>query len=65
MTGPAGERSPYSWLQHLVVVPYAVEGLERHTVLNAQRMAGLKTAAFLAKAAVATIAALSSPARSR
>ncbi len=52
MTGPAGERSPYSWLQHLVIVPHAVEGLERHTVLNAQRTAALKTAAYLAKAAV-------------
>lgn len=49
MTGPAGERSPYSWLQHLVIVPHAVAGLERHSVLNAQRLAGLKTAVYLAQ----------------
>ena len=52
MTGPAGERSPYSWLQHLVVVPHTVDGLERHSVLNAQKMAGLKTAIYLAQTAI-------------
>ena len=49
MTGPAGERSPYSWLQHLVIVPHSVEGLERHSALNAQRLAALKTAVYLAQ----------------
>ena len=49
MTGPAAERSPYSWLQHLVIVPHSVEGLERHSVLNAQRLAALKTAVYLAQ----------------
>ena len=52
MTGPAGERSPYSWLQHLVIVPHAVEGLERHSALNAQRLAGLKSAVYMAQAAL-------------
>ena len=52
MTGPAGEQSPYSWLQHLVIVPHSIDGLERHSALNAQRMAALKTAAYLAQAAV-------------
>ena len=52
MTGLAGERSPYSWLQHLVIVPHSVEGLERHSVLNAQRLAALKTAVYLAQPAV-------------
>ena len=52
MTGPAGERSPYSWFQHLVIVPHAVEGLERHSALNAQRLAGLKSAVYMAQAAL-------------
>ena len=52
MIGPAGEHSPYSSLQHLVIVPHAVAGLERHSALNAQRLAALKTASYLAQAAV-------------
>ena len=52
MTGAAGERSPYSWLQHLVIVPHAAEGLERHIMQNAQRLAALKTAVYLAQCSV-------------
>ena len=52
MTGAAGERSPYSWLQHLVIVPHAADGLERHSMQNAQRLAALKTAIYLAQCSV-------------
>ena len=49
MSGPAGEASPYSGLYHLVIIPHAAPGLERHTVLNTLRQASLKAAVFLAR----------------
>lgn len=52
MSGAAGEESPYSSLHHLAIVPYAVPGLERHTVLNALRFASVKASLYLAHAAV-------------
>ena len=52
MTGPAGERCPYSHLEHLVIIPHAAGDLGRHSVLNAQRLAALKTAVYLAKVSV-------------
>jgi hypothetical protein len=52
MTGPAGERCPYSHLEHLVIIPHASGDLGRHSVLNAQRLAALKTAVYLAKVSI-------------
>ena len=52
MTGPASKQSPYASLQHLVIVPHASEGQERHSVQNAQRMASLKAATYLARTAL-------------
>ena len=52
ITGPAGEASPYSGLHHLVIVPHPNQGLERHTALNALRVASVKTAVYLAQCAL-------------
>lgn len=51
MRGPAAEASLYSALHHLVVVPHARAGRERHSAKRANRVAGLKTAVYLARAA--------------
>lgn len=52
MSGPAAAESPYSSLHHLVVVPHSVLGLDRHVALNALRLASVKAAVHLAKAAI-------------
>ena len=52
MSGPASHASPYGDLHHLVVVPHAFPGVARHAVLNALRVASVKAAVFLARAAV-------------
>ena len=52
MSGPAATESPYSSLHHLVVVPHAVPGLDRHVALNALRLASVKAAVYLAQAAL-------------
>lgn len=51
MSGPAGERSPFSKLHHLIVVPHAQPGLEREAVQHVLRIATLKAAVYLAQAA--------------
>lgn len=52
MHGAAGTACPYASLYHVVIVPHAVEGLERHRALNALRLAAVKASVFLASAAI-------------
>lgn len=52
MSGPASQATPYSSLHHLVLVPHADPGIERHAVLNALRLASVKAAVYLAQAAL-------------
>jgi sarcosine reductase len=52
MSGAAGAACPYASLFHLVLVPYLVRDLERHTALHALRFASVKTAVYLARAAI-------------
>ncbi len=54
MSGPASERTPFSSLHHLVVVPHAVPGIERYAVLNALRVASARASVHLARAALRT-----------
>jgi len=51
MKGPPADASFYSKLHHLVVVPHAKAGSERHAAKRANRLAGLKAAVYLARAA--------------
>ncbi len=52
MSGPPAEGSPYSALNHLVVVPHARPELPSQAVQKAYRLAGLKTAVRLAGVAL-------------
>jgi len=52
MSGPAAAATPYSSLHHLVLVPHAYPWIGRHAVLNALRLASVKTAVYLAKASL-------------
>lgn len=52
MFGDAGDACPYAALHHLVVTPHPGQSLERHTALNAIRLAAVKTAVYLARAAI-------------
>jgi len=52
MSGPASQATPYGSLNHLVVVPHADPGIERHAVLNALRLASVKASVYLARAAL-------------
>ncbi|MCH8109683.1 MAG: hypothetical protein IIB15_06095 [Chloroflexi bacterium] len=52
MSGVASTHSPYSALRHLIVVPHAFPEIERHAVLNALRVASVKAAVYLARAAI-------------
>ncbi|MBM3226462.1 MAG: hypothetical protein FJZ47_22080, partial [Candidatus Tectomicrobia bacterium] len=52
MSGEAGNACPYAALAHLVVVPQLVAGLERHRALHALRLASVKTAVYLGRAAL-------------
>ena len=51
MSGAPSEGSPYASLQHLIVIPHTQPGLPRYGQQKAYRLAGLKTAVFLARAA--------------
>lgn len=51
MSGDAGAACPYAALHHLVVTPHLRPSIERHSALNALRLASVKTAVFLARAA--------------
>ncbi|MGZ8500489.1 MAG: glycine/sarcosine/betaine reductase component B subunit [Candidatus Binatia bacterium] len=53
MSGSATAGSAYSKLCHLLVVPQTKPGLPRSTVLKAYRVAGVKVAVHLARAALA------------
>ncbi|MBI2887879.1 MAG: hypothetical protein HYY02_11805 [Chloroflexi bacterium] len=52
MSGPAGAACPYAGLHHLIVVPHLQPGLSRPTVRHALRLASVKTAVHLARAAL-------------
>ncbi len=53
MNGPAAKASCYSALHHLVVVPRMAPGRDGAAAQRAKRVAGLKTAVHLARAAAA------------
>jgi glycine reductase complex component B subunit alpha and beta len=52
MSGSAVAASDYSALRHLIVIPRTRIGLPRSAVLKAYRIAGLKAAVYLARAAI-------------
>ena len=52
MSGEAGEASPYGALHHVVVVPHTRSEVEWHGAMNVLRVVSVKTAAYLARAAV-------------
>ena len=54
MKGPGAEYTPYSGTCNVVVILENVEGIEKHDYETACRMAGLKTAVYLAGKCVGT-----------
>ena len=52
MSGPPAQASTYGSLQHLVVVPHPLPNVERHSALNALRIASLKASVYLARSAL-------------
>ncbi len=50
MTGPAAEITPYAHTHNIVVLPYAAKDTTDNECLLAQKLAGLKTARYLAQA---------------
>jgi len=50
MSGPAEEVTPYAHTQNIVVLPYPTEDTSKNEYILAQKLAGLKTARYLAKA---------------
>ncbi len=54
MKGPGAEYTPYSGTCNVVVILENAEGIEKHDYETACRMAGLKTAAYLAGKCVGT-----------
>ncbi len=52
MTGIVAEATVYSSLRHLVVIPHTRAGLPIHTIDKAYRIAGLKVAVYLGRAAL-------------
>jgi glycine reductase len=51
MSGAPGESSHYGSLHHLIVMPHTQPGLPGHAQQKAYRLAGLKTAVYVARAA--------------
>ena len=52
MTGPWAQHTPFASLNHVVVTPAPRADLPRNVALNARNLAALKTAAYLARAAI-------------
>ena len=52
MAGPAAEASPYGALNHVVLLPHTRPEVEWHGAMNVLRMASVKAAAYLARAAI-------------
>jgi glycine reductase len=52
MSGPVVAASDYSGLQHLLVIPRTKAALSRHAILKSYRLASVKVAVHLARAAV-------------
>lgn len=57
MSGAPAEGSPYAALRHIIVVPRAKPELPGHARQKAYRLAGVKTAVYLAKTAAGAIPA--------
>jgi glycine reductase len=57
MTGEWADWCPFSPLHHLVVIPQPRPDLPRHMALQVRKQAGLKTAAYLARAAIGRVPA--------
>jgi glycine reductase complex component B subunit alpha and beta len=57
MSGPVTEASDYSSLQHLVIIPQTKTGTSRHATVKAYRLATLKVAVHIARAALDQIPA--------
>jgi glycine reductase len=57
MIGIGAEATVYALLQHLVVIPRTRQGLPIHVIDKAYRIAGLKTAVYLGRAALTHTAA--------
>jgi glycine reductase len=51
MCGPAAEASPYGKMKIISIAPYISEGIEERSFEDAVKIAGLKTAVYLARAA--------------
>lgn len=51
MSGPAAEMSPYGKMKNVVIAPYAAEEVEERDFEDAVKVAGFKTAVFMARAA--------------
>jgi glycine reductase complex component B subunit alpha and beta len=52
MSGEAAIGTKYASLHHLIVIPHSKSGVPDHTQKKAYRVAGLKTAVYLARAAM-------------
>jgi glycine reductase len=52
MSGSAASGSEYSKLHHLLILPHTKNGLARQVIVKAYRMAGVRAAVHLAKAAI-------------
>jgi len=50
MSGPAAEITPYAKTHNIVLVSYAADGVSHESYTHALKIAGLKTAVYLAKA---------------
>jgi glycine reductase len=57
MSGGAAAGTKYGSLHHLIVIPYTKPGLPGHAQQKAYRLAGLKSAVYLARAVVSEIPA--------
>jgi hypothetical protein len=52
MSGAVTDASDYSSLQHLLIIPHTKAGMSRHAIVKAYRLASLKVAVRIARAAL-------------
>jgi glycine reductase len=52
MSGAVTDASDYSSLQHLLIIPHTKTGMPRHAIVKAYRLASLKVAVHIARAAL-------------
>ena len=55
MSGPGSHHTPFSRLQHLVVIPHLKPDVERSSAQHALRSAALKVSVYLAKKAIGAV----------